>query len=113
MNIATWNICLGLKNKKETIYEYLKEKNIKICALQEVEIAKDYNHQLLSSKEYKIEIESTKHKARNATLIHNTVNYERKKELEEEDNSIVIIDVNMSIKLRIINIYRSCTLVSH
>ena len=106
IKVATRNICLGLKNKKETIYKYLHKFNIKICALQEVEINNDYNHELLSSKDYKIETEKASTKARNSTLMHNSI-YERKSELKGEDNFIVIVDVNMSTKLRVINVYRS------
>ena len=43
MIIATWNICLGLKNKKEYVYDVIKEKKIDICLLQEVEIPVDYD----------------------------------------------------------------------
>ena len=68
---ATWNICLGLKNKKDYVYETLRRNDIKICALQEVEITKDFNDDLLSSKDYSIEVETSTTKGRIATVIHN------------------------------------------
>ena len=96
-----------MKNKKEYVYETLRENEIKICALQEVEIKKDFNEHLLSSIDYKIEVEIASNKARVATVIHNSITYVRRKDLEKEDLSIIIIDVNMSEKYRIVNLYRS------
>ena len=57
IKLSTWNVCLGMRNKKEVIYETLKNERIDICALQEVEIPKNYQHELMSSKDFKIEIE--------------------------------------------------------
>ena len=66
-----------MKNKKEYVYETLRENEIKICALQEVEIKKDFNEHLLSSIDYKIEVEIASNKARVATVIHNSITYVR------------------------------------
>ena len=107
LNVATWNVCLGLKNKKDYIYETLSSKNIDICALQEINLQKDYPEQLLTNKDFKIEIELNTRKARSAILINNRVNYQRRHDLEVNDSHIVIIDVNSSPNYRIINIYRS------
>ena len=38
LTIATWNLCLGLPNKKDIVVDTLKRSNIAICALQETEI---------------------------------------------------------------------------
>ena len=107
IKIATWNICLGLKNKKDYVYEKLLQENIDICALQEVEVDKAYPHSLLTSKDYTIEIEQASAKARNAFAINKRINYTRRFDLEANDSSIVIIDVDMVSKYRLINIYRS------
>ena len=96
-----------MKNKKEYVYETLRKNEIKICALQEVEIKIDFNEHLLSSIDYKIEVEIASNKARVATVIHNSITYVRRKELEKEDLSIIIIDVNMSEKYSLVNLYRS------
>ena len=40
LKIATWNLCLGLKNKKDTVYGCLNEEKIDIAMLQEVDIKK-------------------------------------------------------------------------
>ena len=93
MRVASWNICLGLKNKKDYIYQVVKEKNIDICLLQEVEVEKDFETQLLSDKDYKIEVETNTVKSRTAILIKDNIQYERMLALEEENNGIVIIDI--------------------
>ena len=107
IKVATWNICLGLKNKKDYVYEKLIQEKIDICALQEVEVDKTCPHSLLTSKDYTIEIEQTGTKARNAFAINKRINYTRRFDLEANDSSIVIIDVDMVSKYRLINIYRS------
>ena len=94
MIIATWNICLGLKNKKEYVYDVIKEKKIDICLLQEVEIPVDYDMDLLSHREFRIETETNCRKSRTAIIINENIQYERQKTLEKEDHGIIIIDLN-------------------
>ena len=69
IKLATWNICLGLKNKKDYIYQVICEEKIDICLLQETEILKDYPIELLSAKNFKIEPEKSVLKARTAIII--------------------------------------------
>ena len=69
IKISTWNICLGLKNKKDYIYDTLRDNNIDICALQEVEIDKNSTQSLMGDRDYKIEIEKSTGKARSAIAI--------------------------------------------
>ena len=57
IKVATWNICLGLKNKKDYIFDMLIQEKIDICALQEVDVDKTCPYWLMSSKDYRIEIE--------------------------------------------------------
>ena len=78
IKVATWNIWLGLKNKKDYVYEKLLQEKIDICALQEVEVDKTYPHSLLTSKDYTIEIEQASAKARNAFVINKRINYTRR-----------------------------------
>ena len=106
VKIATWNICLGLKNKKQYVYDNLKRNSIDICLLQEVEIKHDYDEKLLSDVNYKIEKETNNIKSRCAILIHEKINYTRRKDLENENLGIVIIDLNGHEKYRLINLYR-------
>ena len=42
LTIATWNVCLGISNKKDRITESLNENGIDICAIQETEIPMNY-----------------------------------------------------------------------
>ena len=107
IKVATWNICLGLKNKKDYVYETLKLNQIDICAIQEVEILKDYPENLLTEKNYIIEIELFTVKARTAFIIKCDTNYQRRVDLEQADTSVIIIDVNLGHNYRIINVYRS------
>ena len=81
--------------------------NIDICLLQEVEIAKDYQQSLLTSKNFKIEVESNDIKSRSAIIIRDNVNYTRRSDIEGKNLGIVIIDLNGHEKFRIINVYRS------
>ena len=107
IKISTWNICLGLKNKKDYIYDTLRDNNIDICALQEVEIDKNSTQSLMGDRDYKIEIEKSTGKARSAIAIKNNIQYTRRDDLEKEDSSIVIIDINVKPVIRLLNIYRS------
>ena len=107
VKIATWNLCLGLITKKDYVINALKTENIDICLAQEVEIKNGYDIQLLTDRNYKIEVEVATIKSRNATLIKNGINYERRIDLEGIDSHLVIIDVNLSKKYRIVNIYRT------
>ena len=38
LKIGTWNLCLGLANKKDSVIDLLATHEINICALQETEI---------------------------------------------------------------------------
>ena len=98
---------MGLKNKKDYVYKTLKENDIDICLLQEVEVPHEHNHTLLSDVSYKIEIEKNSIKSRCAIAIKNTICYERRLDIEKEDLGIVILDLNGQDKYRIVNVYRS------
>ena len=106
MLIATWNLCLGFTQKKNYIYQTLNQEEIDICAFQEVEIHKDYPIQLLSSRNYQIEIDKHTNKARSAIAIKNNIQYIRRSDLEVNDTSLMIIDINLNKKFRLINVYR-------
>ena len=107
MIIATWNVCLGLQNKKDYIVDTIRKEGVDICMIQEAEIKKDYPVNILSSKDYKIELEKFTVKARCAALIKNNINYTRRSDLEGEDNCLMIIDVHGTKHYRLINVYRT------
>ena len=105
--IATWNLCLGISNKKDTVIDHLIENKIDICALQETEIPMNYPENTLNFKNYNLELESNTVKKRVGIYVNTKINYTRRTDLETEDLHLIIIDVHLEHDLRIINIYRS------
>ena len=57
INIATWNLCLGIANKKDTFTAYLTANEIQICCLQETGIPMGFPDNLLNCNGYYIELE--------------------------------------------------------
>ena len=55
MRIATLNLCLGLKFKKDLVKNILVENEIDILLMQETEIEADFNCELLNIPGYKFE----------------------------------------------------------
>ena len=106
IKIATWNLCLGLFNKKEYVYQTLNYENIDLCLFQEAEIEKDLDVNLLSSKNYCLEVECVSNKARCAVAIKNNLTYTRRTDLEDSDLGIMVIDINNTTNYRIVNLYR-------
>ena len=43
IKLATWNICLGLANKKDLVSSIIMENEIDICVLQEIDIVKGFD----------------------------------------------------------------------
>ena len=113
IKVATWNLCLGLPNKKDYIDHKLNHENIDICALQECEVSPLLDEKHLSLRDYKIELETNNNKKRTGIYIHNRLSYLRRKDLEDENLHLVIIDVDGINNLRIISIYRSFTAPSN
>ena len=50
INIATWNLCLGLANKKDSVTEYLIANNVHLCCVQETEIPIGFPENVLNCK---------------------------------------------------------------
>ena len=105
--IATWNICLGLKRKKDYISEVIRREEIDICCIQECELQKDFDERHLTFKNYNLETEINMVKRRTCVYIHNKINYIRRMELEGENNHIIVMDIDLKKKYRLINIYRT------
>ena len=57
LTIATWNVCLGIANKKDMITDCLKNKNIDVCCLQETEIPMNFPEEVLNVGDYVLELE--------------------------------------------------------
>ena len=107
IKIATLNLCLGLPNKKNDVKKLIVENNIDILCMQETEIDPNMNIEPLGFPGYSIEAESSDTKIRTAIYIKNGVNYTRRKDLEIKNFHVVIVDLNTTNKLRLINIYRT------
>ena len=106
ISLATWNICLGLMNKKDLVLDELRKKDISVCCLQEVEITKDFPVINLTSRDYNIEVETNNVKSRTAIYIKTGIEYVRKKDIEESDLGVVVLDLDLGVKIRLVNLYR-------
>ena len=107
IKIGTWNLCLGLGSKKELVQRYIQENNLDVCCVQETEIDKNFNEELLTFPGYSLEVEKNGIKRRVAIYVRNTLNYRRRVELEGTNRHLVIVDVLGRTELRIITIYRT------
>ena len=105
--IATWNVCLGIANKKDTVTETLKREKITVCCLQETEIIDGFPVEILNCNDYVLELEMNKTKKRTGIYLHKDLKYRRRKDLERENTHIVIVDVIGNKPFRIISVYRS------
>ena len=105
--IASLNLCLGLKNKKEEVKRLIIDNEIDILCMQEIEIQSNYPIALLSFSGYNFECENNDLKARCGIYISNSISYVRRLDIETENLHVVIIDLNDQSKTRIINLYRT------
>ena len=106
IKLASWNLCLGLANKKEVVSRTILEKKIDICVMQEIDIHPDYNTDLLTFRGYGLITENNNMKKRTGMYIRNEIDYNRKEELEGNGSGLVIIDVKLDNTVRIIGLYR-------
>ena len=58
LKIATLNLCLGLRFKKDLVKEILLSNEIDILSLQETELEKDFDQTLLNIPGYSLEFRS-------------------------------------------------------
>ena len=93
LRIATWNCCLGLFNKKDAVSLLLEENSIDILALQETEITKDMGITPFHIRGFTCEIEESLALARTACYVSNTINYQRRSDLEKADIHVIIMDI--------------------
>ena len=84
----------------------IKENKIDICCMQEIDIKKNYNEDLLSISGYSLLTEKNILKSRSGIYIKSSIKFIRRADLEGVDNSLAIIDIELSRKYRLINLYR-------
>ena len=107
LNIATWNLCLGLFHKKDYVRNLLYENDIDILNLQETELGPDIDLNNLNIKGYVLEVETNEKKKRVATYIKTSVQYKRRNDLEKPNLHLIILDIQASPQVRIITLYRT------
>ena len=100
IKIASWNLCLGLMNKKDYVSQMINLNKIDICCLQEIELSPDCDHKLLSFNGYSLLAELNDVKSRAGIYVKNGIDFVR-------NNGMIILDINMKSKYRLINLYRS------
>ena len=64
VKIASLNLCLGLKFKKQMVEQILLENTIDILCLQEVEVENGFDLDLLSLRGFDLEMENNEVKSR-------------------------------------------------
>jgi hypothetical protein len=107
VRIATWNLCLGLINKKDKVLRELNNNSINICCLQETELDENFPVISLNSNEYFFEPELNANKKRVGFYINKQISYIRRTNLEDKDSHLLIIDMNTSSTIRIIGLYQT------
>ena len=75
IKIGTWNLCLGLPNKKDIVTRYLKENNVDVCCLQETEVQLDFPENILNCFGYNLELENNDVKKRTGIYIAQGIDY--------------------------------------
>ena len=78
LKIASLNLCLGLKYKKDLVKNILVEHEIDILSMQEIELERELDCKLMDISGYKFESETNDHKKRVGIYIKNSVKYERR-----------------------------------
>ena len=109
IKIGTLNLCLGLKSKKTLVKNILNENEIDVLCMQELEVDKDFDCNLLSIPGYVLEVEENLNKKRVGCYIRENLKYTRRRDLESIDCHIVILDIKERQETfkRIIVLYRS------
>ena len=107
VKLATLNLCLGLKNKKDHVKNILVQNQIDILCVQEAEIEKSFNKNLIRIPGFNLELECNSRMSLVGFYISNKIDYRRCDNLEGIDSNLIIIDILGSSTTRIINVYRS------
>ena len=103
INIGTWNLCLGLPNKRDNFTDTLRRNNIGICCLQETEIQMGFPENILNCNGFNLELEMNTTKKRVGIYIRKNIKYRRREDLEKAGMHIVIIDVMLDVQIRVIS----------
>ena len=88
IKIATWNLCLGLTNKKDYVTEIIKEKKIDICCMQETDVKNGKDTNLLTFRGYNLYLEKNTIKSRCSVYVKNDSKHQRRVELEGDAHGL-------------------------
>ena len=75
--------------------------------MQETELENNLPTDILSSPNYRFEPEKSTGKKRVGLFINRKISYIRRADLEESDSHLIIVDLNLKFKFRVISLYRS------
>ena len=95
LRLGTWNLCLGLPNKKDIVTDYLELNKINVCCLQETEVLMNFPENILNTRNFNLELELNDVKKRVGIYIHKDTKYKRRPDLELKNYHIVICDVSV------------------
>ena len=87
--------------------DILLQNQIAVLWLQETEIEKTFDKNLLRIPGFNLELENNSSLSRVGCYISNKLNYKRNLALEGVDSNLIIIDIEGTNPTRIINLYRS------
>jgi exonuclease III len=87
--IATLNLFLGLKNKKDLVKRLVIDKNIDVLCMQETEIEINIDCSLLSFPSYILESENKTSKSRVGCYVNSSLSYARRTDLEGLNSHLV------------------------
>ena len=107
IKLGSLNLCLGLPNKKELIKRLIDEETIDILCLQETELVKNLDHNLMSFPGYVYESETNDTCSRVGCFLNSKISYVRRMDLEGVNSHLIVLDVKTNKNLRIINVYRN------
>ena len=91
LKLRSWNLCLGLPNKKDIVTNYLKMQNLDICCLQETEVPVNFPESILNTGGYFFELELSDGKKRAGIYIHRDIIYKRREDLESKNCHVVVV----------------------
>ena len=84
LKIATLNLCLGLKNKKDLFKAILCENDIDVLLMQETEVERDLNCNLLRIPGFVLQLEDNCDKKRVDIYLKNNLKFIRRTDLEAQ-----------------------------
>jgi len=91
IKICTFNVCLGLRCKFNSIKEFINENKIDILCLQETEIDLEENLSNYEISGYVMEYEKTQENQKIRTLMYvkANLNHKRRHDLEREESHVI------------------------